>query len=131
MNLEVIVDTLEDRGVGVVGADIFINFLPQDISGVLVRDYFGGTKLNPYYPGYITTRFMLIARAKDYETSMALARQATTALTVIRQETIRGLQFNFMRPMGLPFAYAPSPGQNVEVAVNMECCYVDASLVAM
>lgn len=125
MNLEIVLDRLEEQGVGTAGKDLFINFIPQDATGILVRDYFGGTKVDHELPGYFRARFMLIARAKDYLASQTLLRQAVAALTVKIPEKFGDVDVRFMRPMGLPFPYAPTPGQNLEVATNMECRYID------
>ncbi len=127
MNLEVIIDRLEQKGVGESGKSLFINFIPQDLTGILLRDYFGGTRVDHELPGRFKAKFMLIARERDYESARALVIAASKALTVKSREQLGSVAFDYMRPMGLPFAYAPTPGQNVEVALNLECCYVDAA----
>jgi hypothetical protein len=125
MNLRPIVTMLEDAGLGAAGRTIFVNMMPAECEdGILVRQYFGGTKIDHELPGYRKTTFMLICRSKDYERAETLIEQAVTALT-IKEETERdGIVWKFMRPDTEPFVYPLSVGGLLEFQVNIDAAYV-------
>jgi hypothetical protein len=128
MNLEAVASVLESAGVGTAGKDIFINFIPGDIEGILLRDYFGGTPRDHELPGYIQGAFMLIARGKDYKTTHDLCKAAVAALEAHDlEEVVEGAKFNYMRGRTLPFSYSSSPAQQWEVTVTIDACYVDVA----
>jgi hypothetical protein len=126
VNLLPITNRLEEQGVGTPGKDVFINFLPASVQlGILLRDYFGGTPTTPELPGYYKTSFMLIVRATSMESGQELLGNAIAALTVSSDTVMDEYLFKYIRARNLPFAYAPSPGQNIEIAINMDCCFID------
>lgn len=128
MNLIPIAARLEEQGVATVGQTVFINFMPSEVSlGILLRDYFGGTRVIPELPGYYKASYMMVVRCVDMDAGLELMSQAVLALTLTVGEELSGHTFKYMRPRNLPFTYAPSPGQNIEIAVNMDCCFIDAT----
>lgn len=129
MKLEAIAFLLESAGLGTQGRDIFINFIPENRAGILLRTDFGGTKRDHYLPGYIQTTFWLIVRGPEY---VAVKEQIEAAVFALWDVSKHGVvvdtaTFNYIRPKVDPFAYAPSPGQNIEFGSKMECCYVDST----
>jgi hypothetical protein len=130
MRLDLIAEYLEGEGVGTRGRDLFINFIPQDASGILLRDNFGGTRYDHELPGYMRGDFMLITRAPDYETAknlIDLARQTLRRLPGLAQDTV---SWKRVLPVRTPFPYQPSPGGNIEFAQNIDCVYVDTAELA-
>lgn len=126
MNLLPIANRLEEQGVGTPGKDVFINFMPAAVQlGILLRDYFGGTPVVPELPRYYKTSFMLIVRALDLETGHQLLRDAIVALSTNVDIVMDDYIFKYIRSRNLPFAYAPSPGQFIEISINMDCCFID------
>lgn len=126
MKLEPIASWLQQQGVAVQGQDLFINFIPQGMSGILLRDDFGGTRIDHELPGFYKGSFMVIARHADYATSKGLAKSAVATLQLLANTTVDGVSFRYLRPRALPFVYAPSPGQMVESSVTVDACFVDA-----
>lgn len=127
MNLLPIVARLEESGVAVAGQTLFISFMPPSSSGgILLMDPFGGTKVNQELPGYYKASFVMVARSAEMDTTKQLMADAIVALTIKVDTNIDGTLFKYMRARNLPFAYAPSPGQQVEMSVNMDCCFIDS-----
>lgn len=124
MKLEPIAAMLEAAGIGTVGTDIFVNMAPPVNPGILLRQYFGGTRLYPELPGYRKTTFMLIARAADYTEGWELCERAVAALTISTEQIAQGVKWKYMRPETEPFVYPASPGAMLEFQVNLDCCYV-------
>jgi hypothetical protein len=127
VNLNPIAKRIEDASVAIRGRDLFINMMPADKTGILLRDYFGGTAIDHYLPGFFKASFMVIVRHPSYQSAEQLIKRAVAALIVEQKTTVEGVVFHYIRPRGLPFTYAPSPGQNHEFAVNMDCCFIDAA----
>jgi hypothetical protein len=129
VKFEPIVSLLESAGLGTAGRDIFINFIPENVSGILLREDFGGTKPDHYLPGYIQTTFWLIARGTEFVTVKTQIEAAVLGLWEASRYgvTVDSTTFKYIRPRVNPFPYAPSPGQNIEFGSKMECCYVDVT----
>lgn len=129
MNFESVVALLENAGMGTGGQDIFIHFIPENRAGLLLKEDFGGTKLDHYLPGYIRGHFWLIARGTDYLTVRTKIQEAANALQSVTKQgaVVDTTTYKYIRPTMKPFPYPPSPGQNIEFAVKMEACYVDVS----
>lgn len=123
MNLLGVVDILESAGVAQTGDSLFINFMPTDRMGILLRDPFGGTKIDHELPGYRATSFMLVVRHSEYTTAETLMKDAVTALTM-EGKVAGGMKINYMRPRTEPLVYQPSPANNVEMITNIDCSYV-------
>lgn len=123
MNLEGIVEILEASDVAKAGESLFINFMPTDRYGVLLRDPFGGTPIDHELPGMRETYFMLIVRHNDPNTAKALMAAAMEALTLQLVEQ-GGMHINYMRPRTDPLMYQPSIGDNIEMITNIDVSYV-------
>lgn len=128
MRLQAIAQWLQARGVGTVGQTIFINFIPDDIEGILLRPELGGTPKDLELPGYVNKTFWLIARAKTHGQADALCAAAQAALKLINNQTVDGVQFRWCKPAAYPFPYAPSPAQNVELAVKYTTVHIDSNV---
>lgn len=126
MNLLPIANRLEEQGIGINGRTIFVNFMPAEVTeGILLRDYFGGTEIDHELPKFYKPSYMIIVRTADTAAGLELMKAAVAALTFSMPEEIEESTYRYMRPRALPFAYPPSPGQNIEIAVNMDCCFID------
>lgn len=123
MKLEPMAERLESEGLGSQGDDIFINFMPAEKTGLLLRYPFGGVMIDHDLPGYRKGSFQLIARGKDYETALELINQAIAALEM-EEADLTGLRVKYMRPRHDPFTFPTSVGNNVEFLVNIDVCYV-------
>lgn len=123
MNLEAIADLLHERGVAKKGVNLFINFMPTDKTGILLRDPFGGSKRNHELPGYRQTSFMLIIRHPNFATGKTLIGRAMEVLSM-EEADLPTMKVNYMRVRHDPFTFQPSPGSNIEFSTNIDCCYV-------
>lgn len=128
MRLEAIAQWLQTRGVGVVGQTIFINFIPDNIAGILLRQDLAGTPRNQELPGYVRSPFWLIARAPSYGQAKTLCDAAKAAFELIASQTVDGVNFRYCKPARYPIPYAPSPGQNVELAVSYTTVHIDTNV---
>lgn len=123
MNLEGVVEILEAAGVATPGRDLFINFMPADKVGVLLRPPFGGTPIDHELPGYRSTSFMLVVRHPNPTVGKTLMADATAALTM--DNAIAGaMHINYMRAQTEPQIYQPSAGGNIELITNIDASYV-------
>lgn len=128
MNFAPILTWLQSKGVGTKGQTLFENFIPDNVAGILLRQDLGGTKRDPELPGYIRTPFWLIARAPSVSQAKALCDSAEQALETIKGQTVEGVAFRYCYPVRYPFSYAPSPAQNVELAVLYTTAHIDTTL---
>lgn len=127
MNLELIVTHLEEEGVAIAGKSVFVNFIPDGMSGLLLRDQFGGVPIDHELPGYNKGSFMLISRAPGYAQSRVLMDAAIVALKTLAGKEIDGVVFKFARARATPFAFAPSPGQQNEFHTTVDVNFVDTN----
>jgi len=124
MKLNSIAEILVDAGVGTLRKDIFINFMPGDLTeGILLRDGFSGTKINHYLPGFHKTDFQLIVRSKKFQDGEALIEAAILALTINTRAIHGDMDIHNMRPRSLPFAYPLSPGNLTEFVTQIDVAY--------
>jgi hypothetical protein len=123
MMLEPIAERLELQGLGVQGHDIFINFMPAEATGLLLRYPVGGMGIDHDLPGYRKGSFQLIARGKEFEETKTLINQAVLALEMAEAD-LTGMRVKYMRPRHDPFTFPPSVGNNIEFVVNVDCAYV-------
>jgi hypothetical protein len=117
-----VANLIHNAGVAVKNTNLFVNSIPAEKNGILLRQGFGGSKINHYIPGYRETYFMLIVRGKEYQEALDLINAAVSAVTV--GETLTAtVRFNYMRPDMEPFPYAFTPGDRIEFVVNIDVCY--------
>lgn len=124
MNLELIANKLQDDGVGVRGANIFINHMPVTVTkGVLLRPPYIGTPIDNELPNYRKTRFNASVRAKTYQEANALATLVIDSLTVGYTVTPE-IVINYIRPTTEPVSFPVSEGDSVEFLMIFEANYV-------
>lgn len=126
MNLIPVANYLQGLGVASIGVNLFISFMPAEVTqGILVRENFGGTKINHYLPGFHKASFMMMVRSNDATAGRVLIQSAIDALTISMDTVMDTTTVHYMRARNLPYMYAPTGSQNVEIAVNMDCCFLD------
>ncbi len=124
MNLEAIAQILHDERVAIIGKSIFIQHMPAEHYGILLRQPFGGTPIDHELPGYRNTHFMLAVRAATYKEGKVLIDAALAALTFDQPREVNGTHFYYCRPKNEPLFYPTTLGGNVEFLVNIDAAYV-------
>lgn len=131
MNLEAFAAKLESDGHGLTRAtSIFVHSKPADKDGVMLREYFGGTGIDPELPGMRKGPFQLIVTTGNYQQGKALAEAISAKWNTDdpanpKPFVITGItKVNYLRPRSEPFVYPLSPGNRWEFLVNFEACYV-------
>lgn len=124
MNLLHVAQFLEQAGVGSVGKDIFSNFIPATVKkGVLIRQGFGGFKIDPYVPTEREGSLMVISRGPDYLEAEALCKQVVNALEAAAPDALPDILLKVVKARGEPFPYAPSAGGLTEFVVHIDVAY--------
>lgn len=117
-----IADYLQAKGLGKVGKTIFEYEMPATCEkGILVLDNYYGVQMNHYLPGYYTTEYRTVVRAKDLGEAQALAGRLVTALTIRSESTeMPGLLVKQSLPTNLPRVYPRSAGSYWELEVDVD-----------
>jgi len=125
MNLMPLADRLEAAGLGTKGVDLFLNMMPADVTtAIMMRPPLRGTPIDWELPGFYKAEFQLIVRSPSYEDGLALTNQVVDALTIIQEEVVGPLAFNYCRPRTEPVAFPISEGNLLEFNVYFDACYV-------
>lgn len=125
MNLEIIFNHLEAKGLGAEGSDLFLHNMPPHVeTGILIKENLNGTMINHELPGYYRTSFKVIARSSNYTAASDLMNEVSRALS-FKDKTLEGTYFQFVRPMTRPLSYRVSDSNNFEVAVQFEVACVE------
>lgn len=123
----VLIDTLanhlEDTGVGLVGKDIFVHFLPESAeSGILLLDNYV-YKTTSEIPGYRRGQFRIVVRAKTHKEGNTLSTQAIAALSMVRRK-FDGIEIKLLEQMHDPIAFPPSTHtKSKEFVTNFSVIY--------
>jgi hypothetical protein len=130
MKLELLAQVLQDAGLGTIGDDIYVHYMPGDVrQGILLRDPLAGTKIDPGLPGYFRTRFQTIVRAAAHQEGSQLAERVSNALEMgkrIFNDTDGKLvmQVNYIYLEQLPIVYPWTPANALEWSLNFATSYV-------
>ncbi|CAG9228865.1 minor capsid protein [Burkholderia vietnamiensis] len=126
MNLEMIAQKLVDAGLGVAGVSIFINEMRAGDEGIMLKESYKGTAIDPNLPKFYRGEFAIVVRKTGYLAARSLAYDAMNALTSQVEETLAdGTQIKYILPRHLPIGY-PIPQSGLqEFVVNVDCAYVD------
>jgi hypothetical protein len=124
VKLDSVAEYLAAQGLGVIGTSLFMHSMPEKVKqGVLLLSGLGGTKIDPYLPGFYRAKFQVIVRHQDHQQGVALADQVKDALT-LRQVQMTGAKFHFIQPIHEPVVFPVSKGDNLEISINFDAAYV-------
>jgi hypothetical protein len=127
MSMEAIGKYLETRRIGRLGVDIFVNEMPESCTqGVLLRDRYSGTPIDPYLPKYRQTGYRMAVRSPDYAAGKELAWKASEALTIHGETPMGEVLVKLLRPMNEPRSYRRSIGGLWEFEVDLEAVLISA-----
>jgi hypothetical protein len=125
MKLTSFTEKMQTAGVGQQGASIFINHMPVDMLGVLLRDPFGGLRLDHELPGFRKGSFQLIVRDKTMAAAQAKMTAAIAAIaTELEQDYPQGVKVKYVRQRHDPIAFPVTAGNLQELLVNIDVCGV-------
>lgn len=127
MNLEAIAGLLEDAGLGAQGQSIFINSMPENLSGFMLREGYSGNWINWDFEGnWYEGDFVLTYRCPkaEYADGMEQIKQAMETLTLLYGATVGEVEYKYMRPRQTPMVYPVSGGGNVEFTVHIDVCFL-------
>lgn len=123
----VLIDTLanhlEDAGVGLVGKDIFVHFLPEAAEyGILLLDNYV-YKTTSEIPGYRRGQFRIVVRAKTHKEGNTLSTQTIAALSMVRKK-FAGIEIKLLEQMHDPISFPPSTHtKSKEFVTNFSVIY--------
>lgn len=124
MNYEVLSKKLQTDGVGRIGKDIFVQYMPETAeTGILIRNSFLGGLIDYELPGYRRDKFSLIVRSKKYKTAEELMRKAMKSLT-LSETTLPGMDIRYIRPERDFVTYPLNESDLHEFLVIFEAVYV-------
>lgn len=125
MNLMPLIDLLQVKGIGVAGADLFLNMMPATVTqATMLREPLTGTEINHELPGYYKTEFQVIVRSPDFIEGRTLIDDVVAALT-LEEETVDSIYFRYCRPYAQPVSFPLSDGSLIEYTVKMCACFND------
>ena len=125
MKLESFAEKMQTAAVGTQGQSIFINHMPADRVGVLLRDPFGGMRLDHELPGFRKGSFQLVVRDKTMAAAKATMSAAIAAIaTELKQDYPLSVRVKYVRQRHDPIAYPLSAGNLTELLVNIDVCGV-------
>lgn len=125
--LELLAEFLQTRGLGTVGVSIFVDFMPAQASGILLRSNPGGEVIDHELPGMLMANFMLIARNDGYEETRLAAQRAIYELQLGAKHRLQLSTFEFRSILGRtkPFTFPPAQGSQREFAANLDVVYIE------
>ena len=119
-----IAQILQTAGLGVLGTNIFVGFIPDGIEGILIIDDPYGVPIDHNLPGYFSQgEFQIVTRNKNLEDAKNLAYNVMDTLNINSRTVIGEVTVNFIRPNTLPIAF-PRSGVNVnDYSISFEINY--------
>lgn len=112
---------LEDAGIGTIGVDIFVNYMPSDVEvGILLLGRMSGDVIDYYLPGIKRGGFQVIVRVPDYDDALI---NSILPLLTIQGKTVKGLDVKYILPKTDPVVYPATDGNNIEYSVNFDAVY--------
>jgi minor capsid protein len=133
MKLEYLAQVLQDAGLGTIGTDIFVDYMPAEVTkGVVLKNPLAGTPVDPNLPDYYRTRLQAIVRAPTRDVGNELSDRVGKALKMFNRKfyDLNGklaMQINHIYPAQLPIVYPYTPGNVIEWSLNFVTSYVQPS----
>ncbi|CCG43292.1 minor capsid protein [Magnetospirillum molischianum] len=123
MKIDDLADRLGEKGVGVVGVDVFTHYMPDTCEAgvlLLLGDDPIDAEIGSYRPN---AKFQAVVRHSQYPAGFALADKVIDALTIMEEKTA-GMFINFCRPRHEPVVFPRSTGNLLEWSINFDANYV-------
>ena len=125
MNLDIIAQRLQTMGLGVSGTSLFVQFMPENKTGiVLIADPMGAL-IDAELPQFREVVFQAVTRGKDYDTGKALAVRLVEELFIEQEERLGDYEVKSLRARHRPIPFQRSPGGNFEFLVSFDVVCLD------
>jgi len=132
MRSDLLAKRLQDKGVGNIGTDIFLHFMPVECSkGVLVKEPLHGMILNNELPGFIKTNFQIIVRAGNQVEGQDLVDRVSAAMKIKNELTLVesgsgefAMKIIQCLPSNLPIRFPRLDGNEIEWSLNYHISFV-------
>lgn len=125
MNLEAIAKHAQAKGLGVMGRSLFVNLMPRDAEGILLRDGYLGTPVNPYLPGFRERSELQVAvRARDFVAGRTLSWKVFTDLSIKQETQLGDMLVRSLRPVAEPRPFRQTSGGFIEWEIEFTAVYV-------
>jgi hypothetical protein len=112
---------LNRRGL-VRGKSIFINSMPPNSEGVMLKESYAGTAVDPYIPGMRKGNFQLVARGKEYANTKSMVQEVATLLA-LKEQQFESIHIKICQQMTEPISFMISDGQMWEFSVKFFMVY--------
>jgi hypothetical protein len=121
--LDTLANHLQDSDVGTIGQDIFVHFMPEDVtSGILLLDNYV-YRTTSEIPGYRRAQFRIVVRARTHKEGNTTSSQAIAALSMIRR-TFDSVEIKICEQMHDPIPFPPPTHTNSkEFVTNFSVVY--------
>ena len=135
MRMEQLTPLIEAAGLGLSGKDLFIYFMPADVTvGVLVVSSLSGSKINYDLPGYRKdVGFQIIVRGPNLNEALTRATAIMKAVTITKRIMLPAIPsigapaiyVSYARPLHDPQPYPRMLGKGWEVSMNFMATYAN------
>lgn len=117
-----IADYLQNEGVGIVGQDIFVNELPDNVEGILIFTTGEGFRQNPMVDGYYRGFFYITVTTKQTTTGEVLADNTYSKLNFQGKE-LNIWSVSLCRAEALPQSFGKNAGGMIEWLLSFELIF--------
>lgn len=132
MRLTVFAKHLVDEGIGTIGVDIFVDFMPANCEqGVLLRLPLQGVEIDSELPGYFNSRLQAIVRAPNFTAGETISAAVMSALTMEERTVLNddadqpSILVNQMLPEHKPVSFPRSESGGIEWSMNFTISCVE------
>ena len=122
MNLQPIVKFLDDEGFGVMGEDLFRDFMPHEIDKGLMIFIMSPVPIDPYL-GTSKGSFQIVGRGNDQDELQERMEGVQNAFGEGRGLVLGSMEFDFIIPQHEPLVFPRTEGDLIEASVSFAFSY--------
>ncbi|WP_374335527.1 minor capsid protein [Methyloversatilis sp.] len=104
------------------GRNLFVNQMPADIEGILLKESYAGTEIDPYMPNMRRGNFQLVARGRDYAATKQLIESVASTLNM-QERNFAQIRIKTCVQMSEPVSFMISEGGMTEFSVKFFAVY--------
>jgi hypothetical protein len=122
--LDYMINALQSARVGVVGRDLFCQFMPYDVKeGVLLLEDLSGAQMSPEIPGLYKTLVLVVVRAKERKDGFDTAREVAQALVALSGTSDDTVNVKALYALTGVTVFPYSKGNTLEFAIKLGAHY--------